>query len=427
MKKSLVVTLALVFVFGIAGTALAANPFTDVPANHWAYAAVSKLAAEGIIEGYGDGRYFGNRTITRYEMAQIVAKAMANMDRAGGGSRAQIEKLAAEYADELDSLGVRVAKLEKNADNVTITGEVQFSHYAFDKKVAGNDSSPLRSRLWVSGNVNDNWKYVGMIEHDNNDLENNGNQGDFSLRRAWVEGNLGTVGVIAGRYNYIPMYGTVLDDDFEGLILSYNPGKFGVELFAGRPDSTDVYGIGGAQNYTVYGAALKYAVNDNFNIQGAYYKVDGSMVSDVDANIFEIGADYAFNDNFSMWAQYIRGDKPSDRALAALAAAGASPSSSIGKNGWAAGVQFGGADIAKPGTWQLTAAYYDVPSMGVIANTSELGVINNDGMKGWTVGASFVAAKNIDLNVEYFDYDSQGDFDTKTSDKLLWSYVRFYF
>ena len=60
---------------GVSATAFAANPFSDVPAGHWAYV-VCKLAAAGIVDGYPDGTYKGDRTMTRYEMAQIVAKAL---------------------------------------------------------------------------------------------------------------------------------------------------------------------------------------------------------------------------------------------------------------------------------------------------------------------------------------------------------------
>ena len=112
MKKSLIVTLALVFILGIAGTAFAAaNPFVDVPAKHWAYESVSKLAAAGIVDGYGDGTFRGDKTMTRYEMAQIVAKAMAKSDKADAQMKATIDKLAVEFAAELNNLGVRVAKL----------------------------------------------------------------------------------------------------------------------------------------------------------------------------------------------------------------------------------------------------------------------------------------------------------------------------
>ena len=69
----------------------AANPFADVPAGHWAYESINKLAAAGVIEGYGDGSFRGDRLMTRYEMAQIVAKAMAQ--------GANVDSLAAELCN----------------------------------------------------------------------------------------------------------------------------------------------------------------------------------------------------------------------------------------------------------------------------------------------------------------------------------------
>ena len=51
--------------------------FPDIPANHWAYEAVSRLAGNGIVEGYEDGKYHGERQMTRYEMAEIIYKALS--------------------------------------------------------------------------------------------------------------------------------------------------------------------------------------------------------------------------------------------------------------------------------------------------------------------------------------------------------------
>ena len=121
MKKTLVSALTTALVVGAASTTFAAqNPFTDVPADHWAYDAVAQLAKDGVVTGYGDGTYKGDKQITRYEMAVMVARAMANSNGANvsGNDKALLDKLAAEFGDELNNLGVRVANLEKNADKV---------------------------------------------------------------------------------------------------------------------------------------------------------------------------------------------------------------------------------------------------------------------------------------------------------------------
>ncbi|MBO6236520.1 MAG: S-layer homology domain-containing protein, partial [Schwartzia sp.] len=137
MKKTLVSALTTALVVGAASTTFAAaNPFEDVPADHWAYDAIAQLAADGVIEGYGDGTYRGDQEITRYEMAQMIARAMAK----GGGDKALIDKLAAEFADELNNLGVRVSALEKKVDNVKWGGRIRY-RYIHTNHEGGNQTN----------------------------------------------------------------------------------------------------------------------------------------------------------------------------------------------------------------------------------------------------------------------------------------------
>jgi hypothetical protein len=77
--KKLIVALALVLALAL--PALAANPFVDVPLNHWAYDAVQSLAAKGIIVGYPDGTFGGNRALTRYEFAMAIARAVGYLEQ----------------------------------------------------------------------------------------------------------------------------------------------------------------------------------------------------------------------------------------------------------------------------------------------------------------------------------------------------------
>jgi hypothetical protein len=110
--KKLVLVLILVLAFALP---VLANPFVDVPLNHWAYDSVQSLAAKGVIVGYPDGTFGGGKSLTRYEFAEATAKALAyveGMDFASADDVAILEKLAIEFADELASLGVTVADLE---------------------------------------------------------------------------------------------------------------------------------------------------------------------------------------------------------------------------------------------------------------------------------------------------------------------------
>ena len=191
MKKSLV--LAMAMALGVTASAYAANPFSDVPAGHWAYDSVNKLAAAGIVDGYGNGTFGGDRLMTRYEMAQIVAKAMAK--------GANVDRLAAEFADELDSLGVRVAALEKKSDNVKINAQIRAMYQSYDKHTnlkGTNATSTLRSRIWLNGQINEDWKYVGMLQNEQDLLNDEGDE-KTEFQRAFVTGRIGGVKVEAGR------------------------------------------------------------------------------------------------------------------------------------------------------------------------------------------------------------------------------------
>jgi len=111
VRKIAVLLAFLVLVPASWVSAAAENHFGDVPANHWAYDAVNKLAKDGIIDMYGDGTLRGERILTRYEMAQIVARAIWNSNKAASAEdKGLIDKLKTEFADELDNLGVSVSK-----------------------------------------------------------------------------------------------------------------------------------------------------------------------------------------------------------------------------------------------------------------------------------------------------------------------------
>src|SRR5664279_3584061 len=98
-----------------------ATPFADVPANHWAYQAIASLAADGLVEGYSDGQFKGDRPLTRYEMAVLVARIIAKIQANGAGYASKVDldklqKLIDALKDELDSLGVRVTNVEDSLD-----------------------------------------------------------------------------------------------------------------------------------------------------------------------------------------------------------------------------------------------------------------------------------------------------------------------
>ena len=377
MKKSLV--LAMAMALGVTASAYAANPFSDVPAGHWAYDAVNKLAAEGVVDGYPDGTYGGDKLMTRYEMAQIVAKAMAK--------GANVDKLAAEFADELDSLGVRVANLEKKADNVKVTGEVRASYRDVDTDAAGHDGHEglLRSRLWVNGQINEDWSYTGMFEN-NQDFGNDTGDDKIDFARAYVEGRVGGLDVVAGRYNEVPFSGNILDANLDMAKVSYGD-KIKVSAAAGKAyDSVEVDDTKLLDSDDrIYIGTLEAALGD-VDAYVAYFKTN----SDMDKEIWNVGASYGFGD-FTLSAEYMRGDKEYYNA---------------GKDGWWADLAWKGAEADQPGSYGIHAGYYDQSPSAYIMPTTDAEYFA-DGYKGWNVGVSYTFAKNIVGMVNYWDMESQ--------------------
>ena len=74
--------------------------FPDVPENHWAYEAVTRLAGNDIVQGYEDGKFHGERTMTRYEMAEIIYNALSR------GAKAE-KKLVEEFKPELQAMAAQ--------------------------------------------------------------------------------------------------------------------------------------------------------------------------------------------------------------------------------------------------------------------------------------------------------------------------------
>lgn len=128
-----------------------ANPFADVPRKHWAYDAVNKLAASGIVDGYGDGTFRGDKTVTRYEMAEIVSKAMNKVSTVE--QKVIVDKLAVEFADELNSLGIKVDGIQKQLDN-----QIKFSGETRVQYDSETEDTTYRFRLGATGKINDNMK-----------------------------------------------------------------------------------------------------------------------------------------------------------------------------------------------------------------------------------------------------------------------------
>ena len=406
MKKSLV--LAMAMALGVTASAYAANPFSDVPAGHWAYDSISKLAAAGVIEGYGDATFGGDKLMTRYEMAQIVAKAMAK--------GANVDKLAAEFAEELDNLGVRVAKLEKKADNVKVAGEVRYHYMSTDSEF----EHQLRSRIFINGQINEDWSYTGMLQNIQDFKNNTGDEGT-SFKRAFVEGKLGGVAVKAGRYDAFFADGNIYDTEADGLELSYGD-KVKMTGFVGKGTDaeTELAGKTIDSTYGKYlGAEISAELND-VNAKIGYFKYKDMFENSaegkgMDNKILYVGADYTVGD-VNVAAMYLKGDTNSKYEQ------------KFGKaddDGLVVTLSYKGAEADEVGSWGLFATYYNQGGQTYVAHTTDANTFDNNGFKGYGIGANYTFAKNMVGTVVY--YDTENKLDSKEDDQRLWADLTFTF
>ena len=417
MKKTLCSVLTTALIAGMASTTFAAsNPFADVPADHWAYDAVSQLAADGVIEGYGDSTFKGNRNITRYEMAQMVAKAMAK--NTSGADKALVDKLAVEFADELNNLGVRVANLERNADTVKWNGKAEYTAVRTciedmgEEPDGSNRQNNLKLRLEPSAEVNEHWHVNARLDADVNVKDDAGeNNGNVSLRRIWAQGDYNNFQVKIGKFASMNA-DSFADTDFSGAEVSFGKSVKGI-LGVGRlklSNTAAANGHGVAQDAT-------------HDWADGYYVGGGVTGKDRTADYQYVGVEGSASKLFGgLYYHHLRSEsfktpkftKAADTDNFNLVAvkAGYSFSKNVAVNGFYASnrnadeydkaasleVDYKGAQQENKGTWGAWLAYRHLGAWGMVANTYDVIKPNE---KGWEIGANYTFTKNVVGTLRY--------------------------
>ena len=424
MKKKIIATLAATMAVG-ATCAFAANPFVDVPTDSWAYKSVVELADAGIIQGV-DGTYFqGDRNITRYEAAEMTAKAMAHMDKASVEQRALINKLADEYADELNSLGVRVSNLENKVGNVKLTGDARIRYrYQDDNAKRENDNSwDYRIRLRANAQVNDRTKVTYGVSTNNHNFGNDGaanvsdadDNNDTYTDLANVDYNFGgnNWDLMVGRYTYIlgDKVGYQFGDTFDGAQLQYKNdkfkaiagfGKFKVGTKDFKADSFDTKhdlasnaaavanGEGGLLSAkTGYGELEGFFGGGSFagSSVGVYYNdFYGQKTLNAD-DLWGAFASFNFGQKWNLTANY---EKIS------------SESGSVydDPDMWYGKLQYGTASFAAPKSWDAWVEYLNAEKGAFLnGSTNMWRFADMDNVKSWGVGIDYTFAKNAMFSV----------------------------
>ncbi len=405
MKKKIVTPLAAMMAVG-AACAFAANPFVDVPSDSWAYKSVVELADAGIIQGV-DGSYFqGERNITRYEAAEMVAKAMAHMDKASVEQRALINKLADEYADELNNLGVRVSALENRVGNVKLSGDarIRFQHQDTSSEASTGykkDASwDYRVRVRANAKVNDRTTVTYGISTDDINFADNGaasDNGNIFTDDAKVDYNFGgnhwnlSVGrtdtyVLGGENAYGFQYGDV----FDRAELKYTNDHFAATAGYGKFKAGDTVEDAAVEGNGLLGVKTGYGELEGFfgggraagSAVGVYYN-DFNGINGFKAD--DLWGAYA-SLNFGKWnalANYekINNDVTNDPEV------------------WIGKLTYGSAASDARGSWDAWVEYINSDKGALLGGATNSWRDDSvlDNVKSWGVGIDYTLAKNVIL------------------------------
>ena len=407
MKKVLAIAAVAALTAGV--SAYAANPFSDVTPNDWAYQAVEDLSEQGVVEGYPDGTFKGERNITRYEMAQIIARMLAKEDQLNAEQRATLDKLAGEYADELANLGVRVSNLEKKVGNLYWSGDARMRYQ--DKAVDAADGWNGRMRINVKGQVNDSTYVQGRLT-SNMDFKTNGDN-DVVFDQLFANHDFGKAATV--RLGRIP----VAFGDQGGWLYGDSYGVDGAEAAFHLGEKVDVTAGYGRFNTSDYDEGVED--QDAFYARGAadlnvaklgvdYIKFTGDKEADTAAGYELMGANLTIPvQDFRVFGEYWKNTTADDNDTA-----------------WNAGIGYGKLNLKKPGSFAIDVAYNNVEQAvyfgGTGLQTNVLSYLTSSKYKAdkvtfWNAIADVTLQKNVYLHGEYaFDVDTEGALSDKTQD-----------
>ena len=384
MKKQFAAIFAATAVLGVT-TAFAANPFSDVTPDSWAYQAVSQLANAGIVNGYPDGTFKGQNNITRYEMAQMVAKAMANQDRANAEQQAMINRLADEFSNELNNLGVRVARLEDRVGNVKVTGDARLRYRDTED---GKSKFDARARVQFNAKVNDRTDAVVRLTSGNFELGNSttGGNADAQIDRAYVNHKFGErVSLKAGRFGQVVGGGLAFDGTFDGAQFNAGNDKVNAQVAYGYMVSGDAAGLTKEENVTDLIVNVNGKVGKHAMVGGFYDRINQD--DDV-RNVYGFNADANF-DKIWVGGEWLKASSLEE------------------SQAWTAGVGYGNYDIKKQGTWGVKGQYFNAKENAPIIDTTYNHIYTTDA-KGWMATVDYALQNNVGLTANYgFDWKDQ--------------------
>ena len=422
MKKMGITILACIFLISVTGPVLAApvSSFSDVPARHWAYAAIGKLAKDGIINGYGNGSFSGDKIMTRYEMAQIVANAMTKVNQADAENQAIIQKLSAEFANELDKLDDRITKMDNRVtklERFTVSGDARLRYIRWSDVPRSGTVQEL-FRLAITGQVNDDvtmfGRFINMRHTDFGTTDKDDNaiiEAGFKIRNF-----LGQDGITAtvGRFNQmLGASGYVMNMwGVDGGKIAFGnklQAEIGVADFKNPLTAYTGSALSGQLYFTdAVFASLKYAPGQAVSLQGYYIK---NTAGPDTANIWGLGAAVNVGKDFVYKGDHLQNQAYSTQNTADYVR-----------------LIYKGSSAAKPRSWGLGAAYKKVYANASLGwgdyNTTSLCPSSN--IQNYELSFDYGVAKNIVMKAAQ-TFDSKNPQTGRKTTNGEWTRVQFDF
>ena len=424
-KRTALLALAFAALSATAFAADGADSFSDVPKDHWSYEALDYLAKNGVIEGYTDGTFQGNRTMSRYEMAAITARAMqaSNLDI---GARSVLEKLEKEYGSELAALRAQVEQntedIRKNREAIErfkVHGFVR-TQYDYDKNTDADTLDRSANRFYMDlrldMKVNDIWTVKAQSEtnrhyndghlrsenamNDNAQQTWSGHDGNF--QRIWVEAQQDGRWLNLGRaWRGLGFQNVLFGNESDGF-------QFGIPIKGTNLTASGFWmaSTGAGNKESLYGVGLWGAVGHNFDINVAYARSSlGKNESYTSGLIDHYEADPVTHRVFPV---YRDNDRTNPRSYGYVVSAATNVAKNVRLIGdyvqtdadvqnksVALRLNYKGTKLDDIGSFGAYARYVQYGRNGWLAGDDEWGSTWN-GTKGWIVGFKYVPWKNVE-------------------------------
>ncbi|MCX6646636.1 MAG: putative porin [bacterium] len=444
--------IALVVVGLISGlfmaSAVRATSFSDVPSDHWAYDAIDYLEQEGLVEGYPDGTFRGDRTLTRYEFAMVIARMYEKFlglldegEQPGIDTEAILQMLMEEFQPELDELrdlinanttridtlegtvggfDGRISEVEKLVNDmntrfhpfgdIRLRTEGTFPECGLERKRAR-----FRLRFGFTSQITDELVFgarlasgeVGGVQSTNRSMEDAFGFDTITIDQAYMQYSpMSWPGFTAWGGKFSPPWTTtpnVWDPDamVEGLAQHYTDGNFHLYLGEMVPAQEGFYLLAQVGYDNLFLEGLDVRATYHF-MTSACWNYIGAITNIYSPNPYEANPYRAF-EGYAIYSNAM-GETPwsieGDFVHRVFEAPGDAPPYNL-----AAWAQLKiGAEPSEPSDWQFRGEWGRVHGNAVMSWLSDLDRGAGDA-NWWGAGLTYRLIRNTDLCITYLSVD----------------------